>query len=238
MPPRSTRPRRWPSTATARPTWPRPAPAAGAVLVHPSTDYVFDGNATRPVRRGRADRARGRLRPHQAGRRAGGPRRPAGRAATSSAPPGCTARTARTSSRPCCGWPGTAPPPAWSPTSTASPPGRPTSPRRSTPWSTRRPRPACTTRPARARRPGSASPRRSSPAAPGSRAHGDRTGASVAPSPHYRRVPDAGQAAGLQRPRPRRLARGRHRAHRRLEGRPAPRLPGGRGGLAVACRTG
>jgi dTDP-4-dehydrorhamnose reductase len=76
--------------------------SVGALLVHPSTDYVFDGHASAPY----AEDA-------------------------SSARPGCTARTARTSSRPCSASPGTAPPLAWSPTSTASPPGRPTSPPRS-----------------------------------------------------------------------------------------------------------
>ena len=200
----------------------------------------------RPVRRGRADRPAQRLRPHQAGGRAGGARRPAGRRATSSAPPGCTARTARTSSRRCSGWPGTAPPPAWSTTSTASPPGRPTSPPQIYALvDARPPRRASTTRPAPARRPGSASPRKSS-AVPGSGQGQDPkpsrcpNGPRLTPRPSAPPTTRRRRRPGLQRPRPRRLARGGHRADRRLEGRPAPRLPGdargrGRAELSLAA---
>ncbi len=45
--------------------------------------------------------------------------------------------------------------------------------------------------------------------------------------------PLAGPAPGLQRPRPRRLGGGRHRADRRLARRPAPRVPGHARGRAA-----
>ena len=82
----------------------------------------------RPVRRGRADRPRGRLRPHQAGRRAGGARRPPRRELHR--PHRLAVRRPRQELRQdhAPARRGTAPPPAWSPTSTASPPGPPTSP--------------------------------------------------------------------------------------------------------------
>ena len=78
------------------------AAAANALVVQISTDYSFDGTATEPYLESSPTCAAGRLRADQARRRAGGlarPRRPTSR---SSAPRGCSARTARTSSTRCC----------------------------------------------------------------------------------------------------------------------------------------
>ena len=77
----------------------------GAVVVHPSTDYVFDGTSAPPVRRVRPDRAAVGLRPLEAGRRDRG-RRARTSATSSSARRGCSARAAATSSRRCCGMAG------------------------------------------------------------------------------------------------------------------------------------
>ena len=81
----------------------RACASAGAFLVHVSTDYVFDGasSAARagvesdPVAPAR------RVRPHEARGRARRSRRPPPRT-RSSAPPGCSAPAARTSSTRCC----------------------------------------------------------------------------------------------------------------------------------------
>ena len=119
----------------ARPTWPPPAraPARCSSTPRPTTSST----AAPPPRTPRARRPPRPAPTAAPSWPASGPCAPPCRTrATSSAPPGCTAPTARTSSRRCSAWPGTAPPPAWSPTSTASPPGPPTSPPRSTRWST------------------------------------------------------------------------------------------------------
>ena len=65
------------------------AAAAGALIVHVSTDYVFDGRVAARLRGVRSHRAAVGLRALQAGRRAGGgrPREPATR---SCAPRGCS----------------------------------------------------------------------------------------------------------------------------------------------------
>ena len=66
-----------PPPSGSTPTAPRRSPRlrrAAPALVHVSTDYVFDGEKRRRLRRGRPGRADQRLRRQQGGRRARGPR--------------------------------------------------------------------------------------------------------------------------------------------------------------------
>jgi dTDP-4-dehydrorhamnose reductase len=81
----------------------REAAAAGAWLVHYSTDYVFDGSGDAPRGEDAPDRPAQRLRPNQARGRAGDPgerRAPPG----CCAPAGSTAPAAATSRGPCFAW--------------------------------------------------------------------------------------------------------------------------------------
>ena len=106
------------------------AAAIGAHIVYVSTDYVFDGDAERPLRRvGRTGTPFG-LRPQQARRRAGDPHHLRVRRAPSCARPGSAAPTAPTWSRRPCGWPPPRPTASSgsSTTSTAAPPSPPTWP--------------------------------------------------------------------------------------------------------------
>ena len=73
------------------------AAEAGAALVVPSTDYVFDGRAGRAVRRGRRARAARRLRAHEARPASARRWRPTRRGRGSRARRGSTARPGGTS---------------------------------------------------------------------------------------------------------------------------------------------
>ena len=221
------RTRRSPSTATAVASLAAACAAPGAVLLHVSTDYVFDGVATSPYPEDAPT----------APRTAYGRTKLAGERAVLAALPesGYVVRTAwlygahgANFVRTMIGLAAAAPARPSSTTSAASPPGA-----RDVAGQIRAligvaapPGVYHATSSGETTWYGLAS--RSSICAPPERGQAPALGRLRSPGPrpnHQRRLPAPGAAPGLQRSRPRRLGGSGHSAHRPLARRSAPRLP-------------